>query len=320
VRPEFVFIGARVARLVDIQVAAASREAARNAFRTNVAQGVAFASILLGICVAGLIAIMALRLFDDLRRSYARLEEAQTALVAREKGFAVGELAAVVAHEVRNPLGVIFNCVSTLRRGNRPETPVVLEILQEEADRIDRIVKNMLDLSRPQKLLVRSESMSAILTGARQQVEHRASAAGVELCVDVSPDLPMLADFGLFNQALVNLMLNAIEAAPRGGHVRVCGSIERTRSGGAARVDIFDDGAGISPEDQTKIFQPFFTTKATGTGLGLALVRRVVEAHGGEIRVESSVGEGTHFTVVLPAEPRATIARSVRQSEVRPSA
>jgi signal transduction histidine kinase len=245
------------------------------------------------------VAVENARLYEDLRRSYAQLARAQQQLVQRERLAALGELSAVVAHEVRNPLGVIFNSLGSLRRLLRPEgdARLLLDIVGEEADRLNRIVGDLLDFARPVAPVLRPEPLPQVVD---QAVASALVDASVDLVREVDPDLPPVAlDAHLFHQALANVAANAVQAMPRGGRLTV--RVRRDPSG--VLLEVADTGAGIPEEVRPRIFEPFFTTKATGTGLGLAVVKRIVEGHGGEISVADSPSGGTVVRIRLPVVP-----------------
>jgi two-component system sensor histidine kinase HydH len=258
------------------------------------------------LAVAGALALALLsaRLYEDLRNSYAELARTQAELIDRERLAALGELSASIAHEVRNPLGVIFNSVGTLRRLLHPEGDIalLLDIGGEEADRLNRMVGDLLDYSRPvqpalEPLLLRPLIQEAIVA-ARRQIG--ASAEAVQLDLQVADDATTLrADARLLRQALVNLLLNAYQAMPRGGRLEVRAVASRLEDAPCIEIAIRDSGGGILPDALSRIFQPFFTTKATGTGMGLAVVRRIVEGHGGAVAVGRPPA-GAEFLVRLP--------------------
>ncbi len=240
------------------------------------------------------------RLYEDLRRSYADLARAQAQLVQRERLAALGELSAVVAHEVRNPLGVIFNSLGSLKRLLRPEgdARMLLDIVGEEADRLNRIVGDLLDFARPSTPALRPEALDRVLEEAVAAAVAEIRDIAVER--DIEADLPPVAmDARLIRQAVLNVAVNAAQAMPRGGTL----TVRARRDGGWVRVEIRDSGPGIPDEIRHRVFEPFFTTKASGTGLGLAVVKRIVEGHGGEVAMASEPGAGAAFTIRIPLEP-----------------
>ncbi len=238
------------------------------------------------------------RLYADLQRSYAELARAQQQLIQGERLAALGELSAVVAHEVRNPLGVIFNSIGSLRRLVRPtgDAKMLFDIVDEEADRLNRIVGDLLDFARPSTPELRPEPLGRVVEDAvaAALAQH---GGRVVLARDLDPDLPpVVMDARLVRQAVLNVAVNAVQAMPRGGRI----TVRTRREATAARLEIEDSGAGIADEVRERIFEPFFTTKASGTGLGLAVVRRIVEGHGGEVEVRSEPGVGTVFVLRFP--------------------
>lgn len=247
------------------------------------------------------IAVANAHLYDDLKRSYGELARTQEELVKRERLAALGELAAVVAHEVRNPLGVIFNSLGSLRRLLRPtgDGAMLLDIVEEEADRLDRMVHDLLDFARPNEPALEAEPVDGLLRDALQVVRPEQLPAQVHFDLDLAPNLPpVLIDARMIRQVLSNLVLNGVQAMPRGGTLRI-----RARRDGASmvRIELRDSGSGIPAELSPRIFEPFFTTKAAGTGLGLAVVKRFVDAHRGTISFQSGE-EGTTFVLRLPVD------------------
>ena len=249
------------------------------------------------------VAIDNARLFQDLKRSYTELSRAQQELVKRERLAALGELSAVVAHEVRNPLGVIFNSLASLRRlGPQDEDArMLLSIVGEEAERLNRMVSDLLDFARPHVPQLQPESLGEILKGAAEAAGRAMPGAHVRIAVDVAQELPPVpVDAEMIRQAVVNLVMNAVQAMPRGGEVTVRARSEARGSARYARVEVQDNGPGIPPEHADLVFQPFFTTKAAGTGLGLAVVKRIADAHRAELAVRSTPGAGSTFILWLP--------------------
>ncbi len=239
------------------------------------------------------------------------LERAQKELVERERLAALGELSAIVAHEIRNPLGAVFGAVANLQRLMR-DAPVftstdhatsftgLVGVIDEEAQRLNAIVTDLLEFARPASLRLDRSSLAEVLSDVASSATVRPEASAVELKVDVEPGLPAIPlDRRLFRQAVLNLVLNGLQAMPRGGTLIVRARTEQRGDGTLACVDVIDTGVGIKSEDTMRVFEPFFTTKTSGTGLGLALVKRVVDAHGGVLSFVSS-SAGTTFTVGVP--------------------
>jgi len=249
------------------------------------------------------VAVENARLYEDLRQSYEKLAHAQRQLIEQERLAALGELSAVVAHEVRNPLGVIFNSLGSLRRMLQPQgdARVLLDIMGEEADRLNRIVGDLLDFARPVTPVFRPEPLARVVDEAVAAALGDGSG-GVLVEREVSPDLPPVPmDARLVRQAVLNVAANAVQAMPHGGRL----SVRMRRDAGGVLVEVEDTGPGIPAEIRTRIFEPFFTTKATGTGLGLAVVKRIVDGHGGEISVSTRPGGGAIVQLRFPVALRA---------------
>jgi signal transduction histidine kinase len=243
-------------------------------------------------------------LVDQLSLSLEELQKTQAALVKRERLAALGELASVIAHEVRNPLGAIFNSLGALRRmvTLEGEAALLFEILQEEATRLNRIVVDLLDWVRPLQPMLHSQPLAPVVEGALRAAERaiQPGNAKVDVSLSVAPKLPpVLIDDQLLHLALVNVLSNSLQAMPRGGTLTVdVGAVHRGDQSWSA-ISVTDTGTGISPEVVSRIFEPFFTTRASGTGLGLAVVKRIVESHGGEVEVQSKPDRGATFTIRL---------------------
>ncbi|MCA9601814.1 MAG: histidine kinase, partial [Myxococcales bacterium] len=227
-------------------------------------------------------------------------------IVKTEQLAAVGELSAVIAHEVRNPLATIKNAVAGLRRSElRPEDgETLLEILDEETDRLNRLVDDLLAYAKP----ISPETSAVDLP---QLVGHAVelAAAGnrdishVEIELDLGqPCDPVEGDQALLRHALINIVDNALQAMPNGGTLTV--SCRNATADGRPHVavDFHDTGEGMDTLVRSRARDPFFTTRHGGTGLGLAIVDRVARAHGGRVEIESRHGQGTTVSLVIPCE------------------
>ncbi len=244
------------------------------------------------------------RLYSDLKRSYDELAITQAELVRHERLAALGELAAVMAHEVRNPLGVIFNSLATLKLLFKPtgEAGSLLTMLGEEADRLNRIVGDLLDFVRPYELSKKPIAIEPVVVGAIDAAAQAMATSQVRVLTDFPAELPPFpVDPHMLKQAMVNLVVNAAQAMnPGGGTITVRAMMEPRHGVSWLRIDVCDEGVGLTPQTAEKMFQPFFTTKATGTGLGLAVVKRIVDGHQGEVVATPNSPRGTTFTVRLP--------------------
>ena len=235
----------------------------------------------------------------ELRRSYRELQKAQTELVRKEQLAVVGELAAVIAHEVRNPLAIIANAVAGLRRDLPPEDRVtLLTIIDEETSRLNRLVGDLLNYARP----VTPQRQLLVL---RDVVERSLALCeihpGVCVTFDLSEDVPSVwADANLLRQVFDNVVGNAVQAMHGDGTLTVSIEFGTLEGSGGVFVAFSDTGEGMDTQVRSRAKTPFFTTRPSGTGLGLAIVDRIVEAHGGTMTLKSRPGEGTTVSVFLP--------------------
>jgi two-component system sensor histidine kinase AtoS len=178
----------------------------------------------------------------------------------------------------------------------------------DEIDRIDGLIKGLLNFARPPKPHFMSTDVNAVLEGAVQLVMRQGTRKGsrdrtIDVVKDYAPDLPeIVADAMQLRQVFMNILMNAVDALPAGGTVTVRTSC--LEPAGAISVSISDTGRGMDADERDKVFQPFFTTKTGGTGLGLAISKRLIEEQGGAISLQSSMGSGTTFTVTIPRERR----------------
>ena len=220
---------------------------------------------------------------------------------------AVGRLSANMAHEIRNPLASISGAVEALARDLPPDHTrgQLVEIVLRESARLNQIVGDFLEYARPAPMVPLEINMAEILDEVLLLIEHRSLPASLKVVREYGDTLPPRADPQRLRQAVWNLCLNAVQAMPEGGELRVSARSLRER-GGRLQMCIADTGQGISDSDLPHIFEPFFSTKPEGSGIGLALVYRVVEEHGGSIEVRSRVGDGTTFILILPSPDGAT--------------
>jgi PAS domain S-box-containing protein len=224
----------------------------------------------------------------------------------------VGELAAGLAHEIKNPLAGIQGTVDILirrREVSDPETEA-LQAIRHEVERIDGTVRALLDRARPRALSPARTSLTELTLRAVSIARAQATVAATGehlVYIEFEPppdDIVLLADAAQIEDAVLNLIINAIEAVEDVGQVAI--SIRRVENDDEAEtaeeavIEVSDDGRGISEEDLVRIFNPFFTTTKGGTGLGLPAVRRIVRAHGGRVEAKSTPGEGSSFTIHLP--------------------
>lgn len=242
----------------------------------------------------------------ELAEKNAQLQCAQRELLQSEKLAAVGRLAAGIAHEIGNPLGIILGYLHMLRSsdiGDR-ERQDYLERIEKEIERVHGTISNLLEFSRPAPQKPQACSMNEIVRDVCDLVSEQKDFQTIAFRLDLAENLPQV--FGhetLLRQMVMNLVLNSRDAMPDGGTLTVATSTGQTGNGSYVVLTVSDTGTGIPAEHLDKIFDPFFTTKqqGKGTGLGLANVHRIVDLSGGTISVTSTPGQGTTFTITLPA-------------------
>jgi signal transduction histidine kinase len=242
----------------------------------------------------------------DVDQAHLDLEQSRGHLMQSEKLVMAGKLAAGVAHTIRNPLTSVKMRLFSLERGLKLDASQKedFEVIAEEIGHIDTIVRNFLEFARPPKLTAQPVSLSAVVDTTLTLLRHRLESYNVAVEVERARPLPEInADPDQLKEALVNLVLNACEAMVEGGAIRIreeVGVLEPY--GHILAVRVTDSGPGIHFAQIDRVFQPFFTTKGEGSGLGLSIVKRIVEEHGGWITVQSPQGRGASFTMVFPYE------------------
>ncbi|MFQ5911754.1 MAG: ATP-binding protein [Nitrospinota bacterium] len=238
-------------------------------------------------------------LFRDLRE----VQRLQAEVTRHERLASVGRLAAGVAHEIRNPLSSIRGFAQYFQSKFRPDSDErgYAKTIVEEVDRLNRVVTELLDFARPLEPRFQQTDLEEVVGHALELVASQAQGRGVRIDLQ-NPQAPILhtIDPDQMVHALLNIFLNSLQAMTQGGTLSV--RVGRSEEDGAT-ISICDTGPGIPEEDLPRLFDPFFTTKPSGTGLGLAVVHRVIEAHDGDVQVESRPGEGTTVRVTLPPRP-----------------
>jgi signal transduction histidine kinase len=267
------------------------------------------AAATLGVLAVGFVWIR--QRFGELSAKHAL---AQDALRRRDRLSAMGELASTVAHEIRNPLNAIAMSAQRLKKecldiasngavADAGDARALVEVIQQESQRLDGKVQQFLQYARPpaldRRLVELAPWLDAIVSNVRPLAESRGVALGVEASAGTA-----LLDPEQLRQAVDNLLLNAIEATPEGGRVSVRAAASPTEW----TIEVRDTGGGIDPADVPRIFDLYFTTKATGTGVGLAVTQQIVAGHGGTVEVESAPGAGTVMRVRVPVVGEAAHA------------
>lgn len=234
----------------------------------------------------------------DLQSSFEQLRRA-------DRLSAIGQLAASLAHEIRNPLGSIRGAVAVL---DDPQTTDDLRvelrgIVNKECSRLERLLTNLLDFARPRPPEYRAVDIGREFDLTVELVSHAASRSGVRFRKEISADMPAFdSDPEQLRQVILNLALNAVQAMPAGGEIVLAARQENSN----VIIQVRDQGAGIAQKDLDRIFDPFFTTKVNGTGLGLSVTHRIITQHEGVLKVERNPDCGMTFSVVIPLKPVAS--------------
>ena len=249
---------------------------------------------------------------DRVEQKTRELKRAHDHVLHVEKMASIGKLAAVVAHEINNPLAGILTYAKLLRKwitrgetsgAKKQEAEQCLDLIASESRRCGELVKNLLTFSRTAPMNVETTDINVVMDRCVRLVRHQLELAGVQLQLSLADDLPHVqCDPAQIEQVVLALVMNALDAMPRGGNLWL--STKLGECGSNYEIWVRDDGSGIAPEILSQIFEPFLTTKETGkgVGLGLAVSKSIVERHGGTIEVKSEFGKGTSFKVELPID------------------
>lgn len=244
----------------------------------------------------------------EVLRDITEKKQMENLLLRSERLASMGEIAACVAHEINNPMGIILGFTQRLvtRSPQGSLDHEELKIIEQECIRCGKIIKDLLDFARPsipQKQLLNVEEIEKIIKNSLKLIEFQINKKGIHLHSHIENGYKIEMDPHQFQQVLINIFLNAVQAMPNGGDLAI--SIQRpayhsTYPNGCGCIEIADTGVGIPEENITRVFEPFFSTKRNGTGLGLSLSKRIIDAHGGNLTLESESGKGTKITITLP--------------------
>ncbi len=245
------------------------------------------------------VAFLSRHLFVQLKKTRERLKDSEEAVRRAEKLAAVGQLASGIAHEIRNPLASMSGSIQVLRDelDLNQENKRLMDIILRESERLNGLITEFLNYARPYKPERAEVDFSGIMSETLDVFEKGVSQGhGITIQREVLPGIKVYGEQERLREVMWNLFNNAVQSMPGGGRF----TVSLKAGDGVAVAAVRDSGEGIEEKDIGRVFEPFFTTKTCGTGLGLATVYRIVEAHEGEIRVESEKGKGTVFTVTLP--------------------
>ena len=236
--------------------------------------------------------------FQDL----STIKEMEERMRQADRLAAIGRLSANIAHEIRNPLASLSGAIEVLSRELPPDKnrDHLVQIVLRESDRLNGIIKDFLAYARPSLLHRLPVKVGEVLDEVLLLLEHRALPTNLKIMRDYGGSISANLDPLQFRQAIWNLCLNAVEAMPEGGELRIGAGIVSRQKTRWLEVWVADSANGIEPESLPHIFEPFFSTKPEGSGMGLAVVHRVIQDHGGDVDVRSAMGSGTTFTLRLP--------------------
>ncbi|MCW5828512.1 MAG: HAMP domain-containing protein [Deltaproteobacteria bacterium] len=249
-------------------------------------------------------------------RMAMNLADSRSKAIEAERMAFVGQMSAVLAHEIRNPLNSLVTTTHLLDPENatelsEEEKKALFGVLRKETNRLNHILTDFLAYARPREIKLSHVNVRAFLEGIAAVLKQNEAAAGKTIEVSVK-DLPETVPFDedQMEQVLINIGINGLQAMSEGGVIRLEARGEVAPAGAASGrlkglvtvFEVSDTGKGLPPEMKDRVFEPFFTTKKKGTGLGLAIARRFIEAHGGAIEVDSAPGKGTRFTILLPRQ------------------
>ncbi len=275
----------------------------QDALKRDVRNNLLWAALAAVLALAGVVSLSWVQHYRRWRRMLRTEVTRLRAEVARnERLAALGHLAAGVAHEIRNPLstikGVALYIAQRVPAGGREE--IAAKRMIDEVDRLDRVVSSLLDFAKPDDFTTAPACVGEIIDRALRLAEADVQAKNIIVLCDVPENFPQVCVNGeRLTQALLNLVLNAVQAMGQGGTLRVC---VRLAAEGMFSLEVSDNGPGIAPEARAAIFTPYFTTKPSGMGLGLAIVHRIAEGHGGSVRADNAPSGGAVFTLTLPVQ------------------
>ncbi|MBD3308625.1 response regulator [candidate division KSB3 bacterium] len=238
---------------------------------------------------------------EELQQSYETLKQTQDKLIQSEKLASIGRLASRIAHELRNPIQGIRMGIDLLHQdiGDDPNSRDTLKHLDQEILAVNTIIQDLLEYARDMKFEYTATDVNSLLEGIVFNMSEALTTQGIDVKTHYEDLGTIQADGLRLRQVLLNLVQNAIDAMPTGGTLTLTTTAPDAHS---VAIAVQDTGGGIAPEHRQRIFEPFFTTKDKGVGLGMSIVHKIIEAHGGSIQIDSQLDAGTTFTLILPRQ------------------
>jgi len=249
-------------------------------------------------------------------RDLTEVQDLKREVERNQRLASLGRIAAGIAHEIRNPLSSIkgFATYFKERYKDIPEDQKTAEIMVQEVERLNRVIGQLLEFARPMKIHREPTSIHAVIHHSLKMIQTQAQEKGINIGTSLSPEIKeAYIDPDRISQVLLNLYLNSIEAMEHGGTINV--ELSQDEGSHSINIVVSDTGTGIHEEDLVHVFDPYFTTKQSGTGLGLAIAHRIIEAHTGEVRIESEPGKGTTITILLPAADKKSTQHTTHHEQ-----
>ena len=239
----------------------------------------------------------------EIERAYVTLKETQKYLNESEKLASIGKMAAMMAHEIRNPLGAIANSVGVLKKYSlRPEENTeILCLVEDEMDRLNKLTEDFLSFAKPSHLRKNKTDLNAVLVETLSLLKtEETKSSGIIFQESFAPDIPpLMLDRNHIKQVFINILMNSLQSISRDGVITILTRYRKAED--EVEITFADTGIGMTEDELTKVFQPFYTTKDKGLGLGLNIIHKIVKEHGGYILLSSRKGEGTEIKLSFPA-------------------